>query len=201
MSSGMEFPKSTSDDSALPSGAAFEREKWRGEMRLREREVAVKEQEAAIKQAEQQTRAKEIAFTQAEAAWSKWTNPLVVAIFAAAIAAGGNAVVAYINGAAQRQAEETKSRGEREIEASKAESTRILEVIKTGNIELAKVNLKFLLDTGLIADRQRRTDLSAYLERAKPGEGPTLPSAQRLPCRQCLIQSPVRSRQTLMSQS
>lgn len=63
---------------------AFERERWEADIRLREREIAVKEIEAAAR-AEELKR-------------SRWRDPIVLAVLAATLAAGGNAVVAVING-------------------------------------------------------------------------------------------------------
>src|SRR5262245_51656519 len=101
----------------------FEREKWRADLDMRSREIALKEGEQAS---------------------SKWRSPITVAILAAAAAAVGNAVVAIINGTQQVS-----------VENSKAESARILEMIKTGNPETAAGNLDFLLKSGLIADSDR----------------------------------------------
>ena len=89
----------TSPDPTTPAQSAlvWEQQKWRDEYQLRIRELDLKQKE--------QER-------------SNWSNPLVVAILAAAIAGLGNAVVAMINGRLQRQIEESKA----------AESLRIEEV-------------------------------------------------------------------------
>jgi beta-lactamase regulating signal transducer with metallopeptidase domain len=62
----------------------FDQEKWKAEIEMSERDHALKEREQALKERQQES--------------SRWTNPLVVAIFAAALAALGNAVVAVVNG-------------------------------------------------------------------------------------------------------
>jgi hypothetical protein len=67
-----------------------EREKWEADLRFREREVAAREHEVAAKVAEQKR-------------W--WTNPLFLAVIAALAAIIGNAVVARMNGKAQRKLE------------------------------------------------------------------------------------------------
>lgn len=172
----MAVPKDTND-------TAFEREKWRAELQLRKRELDAK--------LEEQQRA-------------RWTNPLVLAVFAAALAAGGNAVVALINGSSQRTLEETRSNaqleleerksnaqlalelkkyeGQQAIEEAKAEAARILEMIKTDDPEKAAVNLDFLLKAGLITGKQRQADLRQFLKDRQPGQGPSLPSASpRIP--------------------
>jgi hypothetical protein len=125
----------------------FEREKWRTDVELRGREIALKEREQAS---------------------SKWRNPLTVAVFAAAAAASGNAVVAMINGWQQV-----------DIENSKVESTRILEMIKTGNTETAASNLDFLIQSGLVTDPDRVAKVTAFLKTRQPGTGPSLPAASR----------------------
>jgi hypothetical protein len=102
----------------------FEREKWLSEHELRKRELEIKERE--------QSR-------------SRWSNPLVLAVLAAAIAALGNAVTIWMNGREQRALEATRAEQARALEESKAEAARILEVIRTGNdADKAAVNLKFL---------------------------------------------------------
>jgi hypothetical protein len=119
---------------------AFECEKWEAERTFREREISIKEREQAIKEAE-------LTLKKEEHAISQWRNPLVVAIFAAAVAASGNAVVAFTNGAFQRQ-----------LESQKSEQARILEMIKTGDADKAAENLRFLLDAGLRASEAPCSD-------------------------------------------
>jgi hypothetical protein len=123
----------------------FEREKWAADLRLRERELDLREEEQRQ---------------------ARWRSPLTVAIFAAALAAAGNAVVAFVNGNSQR-----------DLEDGKAESERILEMIKTGDPDSAADNLQFLLDSGLIADQTRVAKLASYLKTRGAGTGPALPAA------------------------
>jgi hypothetical protein len=94
----------------------FEREKWRADHALRERELVVKEREASR---------------------SRWSTPLVVTLGAAAIAAAGNAYVSWMNGKAQLALEVTKAEQTRVLEEGKAETTRVLEMIKTGDPDKA----------------------------------------------------------------
>jgi hypothetical protein len=154
-----------------PGGEAFEREKWKTDLSFREREVIIQERETAVKEADQRLRVAELQLKEDELALKKqeqhaanWRNPLVVAIFAAAIAAGGNAYIAYRNGRDQVNLEELK-----------AEQTRILEMIKTGDPESASNNLKFLLDTGLISD-ERAGRYKQYLAERPAESGPVLPA-------------------------
>ena len=140
----------------------FEREKWAADLKLREREFDLRQAELEIKRAEQRG--------------SHWRSPLTVAVFAAALAAAGNAVVALVNGNNQRDLEDRKAKAEIAVEESKAESSRILEMIKTGDPDSAADNLRFLVDTGLIATTTRVEKLSEFLANRKPGSGPALPA-------------------------
>jgi hypothetical protein len=57
---------------------------------------------------------------------------------------------------------------------------RILEVIRTNDPDKAAVNLKFLVDAGLISDVVRRKDIQAFLDNRTAGQGPTLPTDAKL---------------------
>ena len=149
-------------DTVQKSDPPSEREKWEAEVRLREREIALKEREADQRSRDQRG--------------GRWTNPLVLAVLAAALAATGNALVAWINGSAQRELENGRLIGQQKIEEAKAEAQRILEVIKTGDPDKAAENLEFLLKAGLISDDARRTALANFLEKRSPGQGPSTPS-------------------------
>jgi hypothetical protein len=149
--------------------AEFEREKWRVDVGLRTRELDLREREQANRDAETELK-------RAEQASSRWRSPLVVAILAGAVAASGNAVVAWVNGTLQRDLESRKRDAEIRLEASKAETTRILEMIKTGDAESAARNLEFLLKTGLVTDPERVPRLTEFLASRAPGSGPSLPA-------------------------
>lgn len=127
------------------------------EAAFREREIAVKEKEAALREAE-------LAVKREEQSGAGWRSPLVVAIMAAAIAGISNAVVTVVNGRLQR-----------ELEDGKAEQTRVLEMIKTGDPDTAAGNLEFLLKAGLITDPARVASLQKFLANRVPGSGPALP--------------------------
>jgi hypothetical protein len=152
-------------DPAAPakSTLAWEQRKWRDEYQLKARELDLKQREFDFKQKEQQP--------------SNWSNPLVVAILAAAIAGLSNALVAMINGRLQRQIEQSKAAESLRIEESRSEAGRILEMIKTGEPDKAAGNLKFLIDTGLISNEERVSQIQHYLSTRQPGTGPFLPTA------------------------
>jgi hypothetical protein len=147
----------------------FEREKWEADLKLRSQELAIKRAEIGLKKLE---------------ARRTWTSPLVLAVLAAAFAAGGNAVVALINGYAQRQVESVhndaqlqlerfKIDGQQTIEESKAEALRIFEMIKTPDQEQVIKNLRFLLKSGLVVNDARRKQLAEFIDQTKPTEAPT----------------------------
>lgn len=153
-----ESPESSgSISTSTPS--SLEREKWEVERSIREREVIVKEREQSCKESE-------LALRRAEMSVSRWNNPLAIAIFAAAIAAAGNSIVARLNGMAQM-----------DLEGQKAEQTRILEMIKADHPDRAAENLDFLLRAGLIRDELIRNDIASFLATREIGRGPSLPSS------------------------
>jgi len=167
-------------DDTMHSDTDFEREKWHADVELRQRELALKEREQANRDAD-------IALKQREQATSAWRSPIVVAIFAAAVAAAGNAAVSVINGVQQRNLDTAKHNAELALETlrakstialenNKAEATRILEMIKTGDPDKAASNLEFLLRSGLVTDSSLANRLADYLSSRKPGTGPALPS-------------------------
>jgi hypothetical protein len=135
----------------------FERERWEREMAFREREVSIKEGDLSLREGE-------LALKRREQASAGWRSPLIVAIMAATIAGVANALVAIVNGRLQRQ-----------LEDGRAEQTRVLEMIKTGDADKAAGNLQFLLDAGLIADPERTARIREFLKGRSPGSGPALP--------------------------
>ena len=146
-------------DSPLAAQTApTDRERWEQELRFKEREFALKDREQSAREAELELKRRELA-------QAGWRNPLVLSIIAAAIAASGNALVTWGNGMQQRALEDQKS-----------EQARILEMIKTGNADRAAENLKFLVDSGLVATPQMVSRLNDFLKARKPGTGPNLPS-------------------------
>jgi uncharacterized membrane protein len=113
-------------------------------------------------------------------------------VLAAAAAGLGNVVVTLISSYQQLQLEQHKatltqsinieqSRSTLRLEQSKSEAARILEVVKTNDPDKAAVNLRFLLDAGLIDDPDTRKHIQVYLDKRQPGEGFSLPSAVQPP--------------------
>lgn len=145
----------------------FEREKWAQEKIFRAEELDLRKKESDR---------------------SRWSNPLVIGIFAAAIAGVGNAFVAWYNSGEQSRLERERAESSRalskqqaadtlKLEQEKAETARILEVIKTNDPDKAATNLQFLIDASLISDAETRTKIGSYLKDRKPGGGASLPGA------------------------
>jgi len=143
----------------------FEREKWQAEHALRREEINLKSEELNR---------------------SRWVNPLVIAVFAAAVAALGNAGVTLISSYRQSELERERaaltqkvnleeSRSTLKLEQTKSEAARILEVVKTNDPDKAAANLKFLIEVGLIVDA--RDQIQAYLDKRQPGQGVSLPTS------------------------
>jgi hypothetical protein len=144
----------------------LERERWKAELPLRQREVALKEEKHKLKKDKHNQ--------------SGFRDPLVLAILAAAIAALGNLVATLYTGYSQRQlesdkakyanaAEDDKFKKSLSVEETKSEAARILEVIKT-HPDKAAENLEFLVETALIGDA-RREPIIRYLSKTKTWRG------------------------------
>lgn len=127
-------------------------EKWQADYALRARELDLKERELGLREREHNR--------------GRWSNPLVVAILVAGLAAGGNAVVSLVNGQQAFRLEKVKQ-----------DATLILESIKTYEPDKAAGNLRLLVDVGLISDRETNASVRAFLDGRMPGQGPVLPPA------------------------
>ena len=103
-----------------------------------------------------------------------------MAVSVAALAWVGNVVSTWWSGRLQRALEQEKAVQQLDLEKTKAESERILEMIKTGDPEKARMNLRFLLGAGLITSQEQMAKLNAYLEKTPPGSGPALPPSGAL---------------------
>jgi hypothetical protein len=159
---------------------SFEREKWIAEHALQLEELKLKTQQQDLLKSE-------LALKESEAKRARWSSPLVLAVLGTALAALGNAGVTWINGRDQRTLEDTRAtaaqhiqdnnnRAQLTLEEFKADSGRILEVIKTNDPDKAAVNLKFLLDSGLVSSARTSQNLNTYLAKRAAGEGPSLPA-------------------------
>jgi hypothetical protein len=102
--------------------------------------------------AEHELRCKEVGLKSKEINRSRWTNPLVIGVFAAAVAAVGNAGVTLISSYQQVSLERERatltqklnfdqSQAMLNLEQAKSEGARILEVVKTNDPDKAAANL------------------------------------------------------------
>lgn len=96
----------------------------------------------------------------------RWNNPLTIAIVAAALAGFSNAYIAYANNEAQL-----------ELETRRAESERILEVLKVGEPDRVRENLRFLLQLGLVQNEELVRRIQGW--EADPNRGPLYLSVER----------------------
>jgi hypothetical protein len=132
-------------------------------------QAALDEFEREKWRSEYELRKREVELKERDASRSRWSSPVVLALLAAAIAGLGNAAAIWLNG---RQASD--------LEETKAEAARILEVIRTDNPDKAAVNLKFLVDAGLISNDARRADIQKFLDGRAAGQGPSLSSSRQV---------------------
>lgn len=124
-----------------------EEARWRDECSFRERELALRE--------------REIASTEGQAA--RWWSPLVVAILVAALAAAGNAYVAWQNGNRQRG-----------IETQRLHHALVLQMLHASDANQAAENISFLLQTGLLQDSEMADRLKTFLSTRQPNSGPLI---------------------------
>jgi hypothetical protein len=98
----------------------------------------------------------------------------MVGAIVASIGLLGNALLTSLSSHYQRGLTSTQHNQSLELERSKAEAERILEVIKTNDPDKSIQNLRFLLSAGLIKDNE--INVRSFLESYKPGQEPVLPS-------------------------
>lgn len=125
-----------------PVSTVTDRERFDAECTFREREIKAQELAQKLKQEEFDNSQKN----------SRWSNPLVIAILAAAVAGASNAIVAYMGDGAQREA----------IKA-KAEADRLLEAIKPEDEKTRAAKLEFLRKMGLVSDKELANRIDDYI--------------------------------------
>lgn len=137
--------------------------------------------EELVAEQDYRIRLKELAMREATTRSSRWSNPLVLSIIAAAVAAAGNAYVSWLSGANRLAVEATRNSSQQEIEKERAEAERILEATKAKNPEESAERIRFLIEVGLISDPNRQAALEAYLEPKQPQTSATVtPSAESI---------------------
>jgi hypothetical protein len=129
-----------------------------------EHEVAAKQRELDLNEREVAAKEREVATKEKELERSRWLNPTVIGILVAAVGLITSVVVARLNNKATQ-----------EIERQRAQSTIILEAIRTGtgNTDASCKNLVFLSNLGLIDDPQQTIHKQCA---SVPAGIPSLPS-------------------------
>jgi hypothetical protein len=111
----------------LKPGEMFEEKKLQQEGELRREELALKEREVAAKERELER--------------SRWLNPTVIGLFAAALGLAGNLVVALLN-----------NRGTVMIQHATTQSNLIVQAVSTGDYDKACRNIRSLINLGILDD-------------------------------------------------
>lgn len=93
------------------------------ELNLKHDGIALDEKKA---EQEHQVRLKELDLKHDENRRSRWSNPLVLGIIAAAIAAAGNGYVSWLNAENQLTVERTRYSGQKELERAKPRPSEYL---------------------------------------------------------------------------
>jgi hypothetical protein len=132
-----------------PVQAALDRKR---ELDIKEREVAAKEREVLAKEEELKR--------------SRWLNPTVIGLFAAALGLIGSVIVARVNNS-----------NTQEVQRLQSEANITLEAIKTGtgNTDAACKNLIFFVELGLVRDPEGKIGNQCHNAPAGP---PSLPADQ-----------------------
>lgn len=123
------------------------------------------QEEAAAKKQELGLRQREVTAKEEELRRSRWLNPMVIGLFAAAIGLIGSVIVARVNNQASQQLEQFRS-----------QSTLILQAIKTGDQDGACRNLVFFVSLGLLDDQNHTISKTCA---SAPTGAPSLPADSR----------------------
>ena len=110
----------------------------RHELDIKEREVAAKEREVAAKELEVRR--------------SRWSHPLVIAVFCTALGLGGNIVVAFVNNRATLEVTSANNKATQDVESQREQSNLVLEAIKTKDPNDVCKNLVFFVKLKLLDD-------------------------------------------------
>jgi hypothetical protein len=126
-------------------------------------EPTLVERDIIIRERELQLREREVVAKEKEVSKSRWSHPLILALLAAAAGLIGNVVVAIVN-----------NDNTQKIEHSHAQSSLILEAIKTGDNVAACKNLNFFAKLGLLDDA--KGNIASTCPGDKNNGVPTLPA-------------------------
>jgi hypothetical protein len=130
-----------------------------------EYDVSAKQRELDLKESKIAAREREVASKEKELERSRWLNPTVIGILVAGIGLISSLAVARLNNKATQ-----------DVERMRAQSTIILEAIRTGtgNTEASCTNLLFFADLELIDDPKQTIRKKCA---SVPAGAPSLPSA------------------------
>jgi hypothetical protein len=111
-------------------------------------------EELEVKAAELQVRRLEAAKAMAaiSSPWWRRADPLVLAIFAGALTLLGNMAVALLNSSSSLNQEQKKAGDDLAIEQAKAKYNLVLQAMATNDAAIAKRNIHFFIDAGLLQD-------------------------------------------------
>lgn len=101
------------------------------------------------------------------------TNPVAIAAIIAALVTLSSAIISFVVAGHQKSLEAQRADAQARIERLKFESQLILRVVCTGDPDQAAVNLKFLVEVGLVPDMV--IPLTNYLNNRPPHQGKALP--------------------------
>ncbi|HEX4861796.1 MAG TPA: S53 family peptidase [Rhizomicrobium sp.] len=141
-------------------------------------------EELAVKTAELQVRKLEAAkaLAAADTPWWRRADPLVLAILAGVFTLVGNMAVALYNGSSSVTQEERKAANDLALEQTKARYNLVLQAMATNDAEVAKRNIHFFIDAGLLTDADCR--IRDAIDRDQPvlpalaGAAPPTPPGQ-----------------------
>src|ERR1700722_17752872 len=119
---------------------------------------------------------------------SIWRNPAILATLAAANVGIATALVTFFVAtnqtkfgnyklSAQLQLDSKKYESQLALDKQKNAASVILEMIKTGDPDRAAENLRFLIEAGLVEDRDGR--IIKYLQAHSPGTGAIIQTQRR----------------------
>jgi hypothetical protein len=113
-----------------PPDTQLDERKFAQETADKQRELDIREREVAVKERDQKT--------------TRWSSPILIGVLAA-IAGVTGSVVTFLN-----------NNHNLALEKQRAQSTMLIDAIKTGDAEQACTNLLFLISSGFIEDKDGR---------------------------------------------
>jgi len=110
-------------------------------------ELAVKKQELHVRRLEA-----EKASATSKLPWWRRADPLLLAVIAGVLTLLGNTVVAILNDVSSAKQEQKKATDDLKLEQAKARYNLVLQAMATNDATVAKRNIHFFIDAGLLED-------------------------------------------------